>query len=317
MVKETAFYDELGLLPDATAAQIKKAYYLKARKVHPDKNPDNPTAAADFQKLGEAYQVLSDQKQRNLYDQHGKAGLESDAAAMDPATVFGMLFGADIFEDYVGTLVMASVMSTDLEGDRQVAARLMQAAQKDRVTKLTALLIDRLQLYVSGDHIGFKAWARAEAVKLSEGAFGEAMLHTIGYVYERRGRMHSNGVNKAIEWVRSKGHNLKSQFAAVSAAVNIMQMQYEAKKMYQVTGNDDIAQQNLQEEKALDAMWKLNVIDIEDTLVAVCKNVCAMTPDTSRAIVKERASALCCLGVVFQGAELNDKRPNSFRLPQD
>jgi hypothetical protein len=83
-----------------------------------------------------------------------------------------------------------------------------------------------------------------------------------------------------------------------------------------VTGNDDIAQQNLQEEKALDAMWKLNVIDIEDTLVAVCKNVCAMTPDTSRAIVKERASALCCLGVVFQVGTSPHARGSDFSAPE-
>ena len=56
-VKELEYYETLGVASNATAAEIKKAYYLKAKSSHPDRHRDDPLAHEKFQKIGEAYQV--------------------------------------------------------------------------------------------------------------------------------------------------------------------------------------------------------------------------------------------------------------------
>jgi len=63
------YYLTLGVPPDADAKAIKQAFRQLARKVHPDVNPGNKEAEEKFKTINEAYQVLSDAKQRKKYDE--------------------------------------------------------------------------------------------------------------------------------------------------------------------------------------------------------------------------------------------------------
>ena len=65
------YYEVLELSRSATQEEIKKAYRKSALKYHPDRNPGDAQAEKKFKEISEAYEVLSDEKKRQIYDQYG------------------------------------------------------------------------------------------------------------------------------------------------------------------------------------------------------------------------------------------------------
>ena len=108
------YYSILGISRSATEDEIKKAYRKLALKYHPDKNK-SPEAEEKFKLIAEAYEVLSDKKKRDIYDQFGEEGLQGGGGGSsgnsgfsggsgphftytfhgDPRATFQQFFGTD------------------------------------------------------------------------------------------------------------------------------------------------------------------------------------------------------------------------------
>ncbi|MCO5575613.1 hypothetical protein L7F22_029415 [Adiantum nelumboides] len=75
MVVDTALYDVLGVAPDASQQDIKRAYHRASLASHPDKNPDRQEEASrEFQRIGQAWETLGDEGSRKRYDEYGEDG---------------------------------------------------------------------------------------------------------------------------------------------------------------------------------------------------------------------------------------------------
>jgi molecular chaperone DnaJ len=102
------YYEVLGVQRGASDADIKKSFRKLARQLHPDANPDDPDSEEQFKELAEAYEVLTDDQRRGLYDAYGHDGLKT--GGYQPhfedfgsfADLFGAFFGAGGFDAAFG-----------------------------------------------------------------------------------------------------------------------------------------------------------------------------------------------------------------------
>ncbi|SCV05871.1 LANO_0H17018g1_1 [Lachancea nothofagi CBS 11611] len=100
------YYGILGVSKDASEKDIKSSYRQLSKKFHPDKNPGDEEAHHKFIEVGEAYEVLSDDQKRKIYDQYGADALKNGGPGgqggprggfgggfQDPMDIFEQMFG--------------------------------------------------------------------------------------------------------------------------------------------------------------------------------------------------------------------------------
>src|ERR1700691_5381266 len=95
------YYDLLGVARNAAVKDIRAAYRKLARKYHPDLNPGDKSAEEKFKQIQEAYEVLSDTKKRQIYDQFG-FNVPGSGGVPPPGAAYGGASGEDIHFDFSG-----------------------------------------------------------------------------------------------------------------------------------------------------------------------------------------------------------------------
>ena len=99
------YYEVLGVNRNASQDEIKKAYRTLSKKYHPDLNPDDKEKATEkFREVSEAYEVLGDEKKRQMYDNYGQAAFENGGQGFSQGGFnFNTDFDiSDIFENMFG-----------------------------------------------------------------------------------------------------------------------------------------------------------------------------------------------------------------------
>src|SRR5579859_7903907 len=121
------YYELLGVSRKANAKEIRTAFRKLARKYHPDLNPGDKSSEEKFKQLQEAYDVLSDTKKRQMYDQHGfysdnfQPGAGPTGGAGDAGVNFdfgGFDFGGGAPEGGAGGGSFRDLFSQFFRGDR-------------------------------------------------------------------------------------------------------------------------------------------------------------------------------------------------------
>lgn len=181
MLTEKDLYKILGVSKGAKAEDIKKAYRKRSLKYHPDKNPNDPDAKLKFQRISEAFSVLSDEKKRLKYDKSGDMDLDD----FDMDQFMNMWVGEMMEEGGMVDDMMKEVLPwTD---DQDKMAQFMEEKATSKGKKLTCSICEhtasnkRLMLAHFEQKHTFECdeWAK-ETIKSMKASFESFMKQITG-----------------------------------------------------------------------------------------------------------------------------------------
>ena len=170
-MEKRCYYEVLEVSKTSSAGEIKKAYRKKAMEFHPDRNPGNAEAEEKFKEASEAYEVLSNQEKKQMYDQFGHQGVNGQGfggfnSTDDIFSSFGSIFddffgfggagpgsrsrgrrGADLRYDLTLEFKEACFgVSKDIEFEREESVEHVMALEQKKVVKNTRHVVVLVKL---------------------------------------------------------------------------------------------------------------------------------------------------------------------------
>lgn len=305
-VKDDAYYRLLEVNPRATSAAVKRAYYKKAREVHPDKNPSEE-AAEQFRQLHAAYLVLSDDEKRMAYDQWGpEKETGRQIPLFDPYVFFGILFHSALMDKYVGALTVASftdqmlqLARVDAKPDQCIQALLQGGVNSPRARKrqveIAMNLQERTKLYDIVSARKFKESCRTEAIQIAaSGPFGNKYLVAIGSSLILEANQYlgfqSNFLIGVLGVLKKNARTYRSGFSIARETMDLFKAMIQMKNRGEQ--NPDVILPDV-----LDVAWAYNEKDIRKTLQGACMRLFADAGDEKNRT--DRAHAVRILGETF------------------
>lgn len=335
-VKDTKYYDILGVSPDANSETIKKAYYRLAIKYHPDKNlEDKETAERRFKEIAEAYQVLSDERLRTRYDEQGEEGAHPEGGFTDAHLFFRQMFGGEAFVDIIGELGIATMMveaekeqerrwqqgsgaeqlhdgspvfSRDPSDSRRGAQReeydrqheALKRARESRVAHLSNKLASKLSLYTRDLYSleDFQEYILKEAKILYKESYGPQLLYSVGYIYIIKAKQELG--RSRFLGLPGLYHSVREKGHMISNIAGTLSAAHAVNRdneNRELSGRDMPSEE--EQQRAFDVIWRLCSVDIELVISDVCERVLE-ADKASRDLRHKRAKALRLVGETYK-----------------
>eukprot|EP00934_Nitzschia_sp_Nitz4_P001158 Nitzschia sp. Nitz4//scaffold233_size31335//23674//25487//NITZ4_007954-RA/size31335-processed-gene-0.10-mRNA-1//-1//CDS//3329543388//1158//frame0 len=343
-VADMQLYDALGLDPSVDKHMIKRRYFIMARKYSPARAGSNPKAKAQFEKIGQAYMILTNDELRAKYDRVGLKLLwepEGTQPAVNPALLYTILFGSEQFENYIGRLAAATEASVG-DSSKIVTLEEAQLLQKRRVTRLALKLAARLSKWAEDDlELAAKADWMAEAETLAQASYGVELLHVLGKVYSVSGSKYlgsivtGGGMPSISQWAKKQYLTLKAETRKVTKAVTgttgvDVRVEQDRMTLERTIGKaidkcegdydaENFAKTLLKEsdlqEQALNLLWRQTVVDVTTTVHEACQMV-LYDQNVSVETRKKRGEALEELGNIFLTSEKDEFHPKRQELEE-
>ncbi|UZO16633.1 uncharacterized protein OCT59_008014 [Rhizophagus irregularis] len=181
--KKTDLYEILQLEPDATKVEISSSYRKLAMKYHPDK--DGSIEIEEWGKLAKAYQILSDDNSRSLYDNYG--------IIRNCKASFNSYVGGDLWQPYIGNLEIGLWLFSLMDNNELENLVSIEQAKEHRHTFRVSSIVRYLQVKLSRfpeqdnssqeDYSQFLKSLHEEARKLYDEPNGKELLFSLGEIY--------------------------------------------------------------------------------------------------------------------------------------